>query len=64
MHMRTTLDLDDELLLRARAYSPELTKTALLEEELRELIKTRAARHLAAARGTQPALDLPPRRRP
>jgi Arc/MetJ family transcription regulator len=62
--MRTTVDLDDEVLRQAQEYAPELTKTALLEEGLRALVRQRAARRLADAVGTQPELTVPPRRRP
>lgn len=63
MHMRTTVDLNEELLRQAREHAPELTKTALIEEGLRALVKLRAARRLADAIGTQPSLTAPPRRR-
>lgn len=61
--MRTTVDLDEELLERAREYAPGLTKTALIEEGLRALIRREACRRLADMAGTQPDLVLPPRRK-
>lgn len=61
--MRTTLDIDDDLLARAHEYAPGLTKTALLEEGLRALIKIESARRLAGMVGTQPPLEAPPRRK-
>lgn len=62
--MRTTVDIDDALLEEAREYAPRLTKTALLEEGLRALIRREAGRRLARMGGAQPDLELPPRRKP
>ena len=62
VQMRTTLDLDDDLLRHAQEYAPDLNKTALLEEGLRSLVKLRAAQRLADAIGRQPDFELPPRR--
>lgn len=61
--MRTTVDLDEELVERAREYAPGLTKTALIEAGLRALVKLEAARRLAEMGGTQPEIHLPPRRK-
>ena len=62
MHMRTTLNLDDELLSEARRYTGIEEKTALVHAGLRELIAREAARRLAAMGGTAPNFQ-PPRRR-
>lgn len=63
MHMRTTLNLDDELLARAQSLTGVSEKTFLLHEGLRALIARESARRLAALGGTEPALRLTPRRR-
>jgi Arc/MetJ family transcription regulator len=62
MHMRTTLDLDDELIRQAQEYSGIQEKTALIHEALRHLIAREAGRRLAALGGTMPDFK-PPRRR-
>lgn len=61
--MRTTVDLDETLVAQAREVAPGLTKTALIEAGLRALVKLEAARRLSEMGGTQPDLDLPPRRK-
>jgi Arc/MetJ family transcription regulator len=63
MHMRTTLNLNDELIREAREYTGIQEKTALVHAGLRELIAKEAARRLAALGGTMPDLKIPPRRR-
>ncbi len=64
MHMRTTLNLDDELLEQARKLTGTKEKTALVHEGLRTLIRLESARQLAALGGSQPQLKPIPRRRP
>ncbi len=50
--MRTTMNLDDALLARARALAPEVrSRTELLHEGLRALIHLRASQALAEAGG-------------
>ena len=63
MHMRTTLNLDEELLREAREATGILEKTALIHAALRELTARQAARRLAALGGAMPALRAG-RRRP
>ena len=63
MHMRTTLNIDDELLARARELSGIEEKTALIHAGLEALIAREAAKRLAALGGTQPNLPDIPRRR-
>jgi Arc/MetJ family transcription regulator len=63
MHMRTTLNIDDELLAKAREYTNIEEKTALVRAGLEALIAREAARRLAALGGTMPDLVVPPRRR-
>lgn len=61
--MRTTLNLDEELLRSAREYSGIQEKTALIHEALRELISREAARRLIALGGTMPNAQAGRRRR-
>ena len=64
MHMRTTLNLNEKLLERARELTGIQEKTALVHEGVTALIAREASRRLAALGGTQPELSLIPRRRP
>ncbi len=52
MHMRTTLNLDDELLRQAREYTGIQEKTALIHAALRKLISLEAGKRLAALGGS------------
>jgi Arc/MetJ family transcription regulator len=61
--MRTTLALDDELLQQAQSYLTELDRTALLKEALRALVARESAKRLALLGGSEPNLDVAPRRR-
>ena len=61
--MRTTLNIDDELLAQAGEYTGQTEKTALVRMGLEALIEREAARRLAALGGTMPGLTVPPRRR-
>ena len=63
MHMRTTLNLDDDLVRKARAYTGIAEKTALIHEALRHLVAVEAGKRLAALGGTAPDFQLPRRRR-
>jgi Arc/MetJ family transcription regulator len=62
--MRTTLNLDDELVARARSLTGIAEKTAVVHEGLRALIARESALRLAALGATEPKLRLTPRRRP
>jgi len=64
MHMRTTLNIDDALLDRARRLTDIQEKTALVHAGLEALITRESARRLAALGGSQPALRRIRRRRP
>jgi Arc/MetJ family transcription regulator len=64
LSVRTTLNLDDELIREARRYSGIQEKTALVHAALRELIAKEAALRLAALGGSMPDLKVAPRRRP
>jgi Arc/MetJ family transcription regulator len=61
--MRTTLNIDDDLLAQAREYVGESEKTALVRMGLEALIQREAARRLAALGGAMPELSVPVRRR-
>ena len=63
MHMRTTLNIDDELLEEARRLTGIDEKTALVRAGLEALIARESARRLAALGGTQGALRSIRRRR-
>jgi Arc/MetJ family transcription regulator len=63
MHMRTTLDLDEDLLERARKLSGIREKTALLHAGLEALVSRASAQRLAALGGTEKRLAPVPRRR-
>ena len=64
MHVRTTLNLDDDLVRRARELTGIQEKTALIHAALRELISRGAARRLAALGGTMPDFESVRRRLP
>jgi metal-responsive CopG/Arc/MetJ family transcriptional regulator len=61
--MRTTVNLDDALLDRARKLSGLSERSSLLREALQALIQRESARRLARLGGTEPQLRAPPRRR-
>ena len=63
IHMRTTLNIDDGLLERARRLSRIEEKTALVRAGLEALIARESARRLAAMGASQPALRAIPRKR-
>ena len=63
MHMRTTLNIDDELLEQAARLTGITEKTALVREGLQALIARESARRLAALGGKEPKLRPVPRRR-
>ena len=61
--MRTTINLDDELLAEAQRLTGIEERTALVHAGLRALIQREAARRLARLGGSAPDLEIPPRRR-
>lgn len=61
--MRTTLNLDDDLLARAQAVSTLTEKTDLVREGLRALIERESAKRLARLGGSEPHLTTPARRK-
>lgn len=62
--MKTTMNLDDDLVEEAMRSTGIRQKTALLHEGLRALIARDAVRKLAAMRGAFPNAKAPRRRRP
>jgi len=61
--MRTTLNIDDDLLAEARKFTGENEKTALVHLGLRALIEREAGKRLARLGATMPKLRVAPRRR-
>lgn len=61
--MRTTINIDDELLDKAIRLTGPMDRTAIVSEGLKALIERESARRLARLGGTQPALKAAPRRR-
>jgi len=61
--VRTTINIDDDLLKRAQELTEESEKTRLVRMALKALIEQEAARRLALLGGTMPNLKVPPRRR-
>lgn len=61
--MRTTLNIDDDLLARAQRMLGTTERTAVIHEGLRALIERESARRLARLGGSEPSLHAPPRRR-
>ena len=63
MHMRTTLNVDDDLLDRASRLTGITEKTALIRLGLQALIARESGRRLARLAGTEKELTAPRRRR-
>jgi Arc/MetJ family transcription regulator len=64
MHMRTTLNIDDEMLRKAAELTGEKEKTALVRMGLQALIARESARRLSRLGGAEPHLKPIRRRRP
>jgi Arc/MetJ family transcription regulator len=60
--MRTTLAIDDALLLKAMNLTGVQEKSALVREALKALIARESAKRLAKLGGTEPELEVIPRR--
>ena len=60
--MRTTLNIDDQLLDEARRLTGMTEKATLVREGLRALIERESARRLARLGGSEPQLESVPRR--
>lgn len=61
--MRTTLNIDDELLARAQNLTNITSKPKLVREALKALVERESAQQLAKLGGSQPGLRSIPRRR-
>lgn len=61
--MRSTFNLDDDLVGEAQRLTGMTERTALIHEGLRALIERESARRLARLGGTERLLRVPPRRR-
>lgn len=61
--MRTTIDIDDELLRKAQELSKITGKTAVIHAGLEALIAREARARLAKLGGTEKAAKAPARRR-
>ena len=61
--MRTTVNIDDELLAKAIKLAGPMDRSAMLAEALKALIERESARRLARLGGSQPNLEVAPRRR-
>lgn len=61
--MRTTINLDDQLLEEAQRLTGTQERTALIREGLQALIERESARRLARLGGSESDLGASPRRR-
>jgi Arc/MetJ family transcription regulator len=61
--MRTTLNIDDQLLAEAQRITGVSEKSILVREGLRALIERESARRLASLRGSESQLEQISRRR-
>lgn len=61
--MRTTLNLDADLIAEAQRLTGMKERTALIHEGLRSLIERESARRLARLGGSERTLRVPARRR-
>lgn len=62
--MRTTLNIDDDLLAEAQLLTGIKEKTAIVRNSLQALIERESSRRLALLGGTEPELNKVPRRQP
>ena len=61
--MRTTINLDDQLVNEAQRITGMKERTTLIHEGLKALIERESARRLARLGGSEPRLQRAPRRR-
>jgi len=61
--MRTTINIDDDLLSRAIKLTGPLDRSAVVREGLKALIERESARRLARLGGSESQLKAAPRRR-
>lgn len=60
--MKTTIEIDSELLAKAEELTGETKKSFLVRDGLRALIERESSRRLARLGGTEPGLSVPRRR--
>jgi len=60
--MRTTINIDDDLLAKVAKLIGPVDRSAMVREGLKALIERESAKRLARLGGTQPDLQVPPRR--
>jgi Arc/MetJ family transcription regulator len=61
--MRTTINIDDDLLAKATKLAGALDRSSMVREGLKAFIERESAKRLARLGGTQPSLTITPRRR-
>lgn len=61
--MRTTINIDDDLLAKASKLAGPMDRTAIVSEGLKAFIERESARRLARLGGTQSEAKAAPRRR-
>ena len=61
--MRTTVNLDENLITKALKLTGAIDRSTLLHESLKALIARESAKRLAKLGGSQPKLTVAPRRR-
>lgn len=64
MHMRTTLNIDEEMVAKAAHLTGVKEKTSLVDLGLKALIEKESRRRLAQLGGSEKAARPVPRRRP
>jgi Arc/MetJ family transcription regulator len=62
--MRSTIEMDDQLVAKAQELTGLKEKSSLVDAALRALVSRESARKLAQLGGSEPNLKLPPRQRP
>lgn len=61
--MRSTIDIDDTLIEKARSLTGTKENSALVRQALETLVRVEAARRLTELGGTMPDAEAAPRRR-
>ena len=61
--MRTTINLDDDLLAKAQRYTGITEKSEIVREALRALVQREASRRMILMGGSDPKAEAGPRRR-
>ena len=61
--MRTTVNIDDQLLAKAIKLAGPMDRSTLIDEGLKAFVQRESAKRLAKLGGSQPKLEVAPRRR-